>query len=191
MTPQQKKYAIIVGALVVAAGGYYYWRRKVSLEGDALLDYVKSLPSQVDLSKATEQGIKDVEDVKLRTDRVVVKDGGKILAGPVGNTKLKNLLASYAQRLHTAMAGAGTNTKEVFAVLDSIRTKNTLKWVDAMYKGVFKEGLFDAMKGEAALNNVQFGVFSDKTKYDLAIPGITESHWHPALASYFNSLPIY
>ena len=74
---------------------------------------------------------------------------------------------------------------------NTIQSKNTLAIVDKIYKGVYNEGLFEAMKDEAALNNALYTAFSDKTKYNIAIPFITEGKWHPVFAAYFQSLKDY
>jgi hypothetical protein len=47
------------------------------------------------------------------------------------------------------------------------------------------------MKGEFALNNVQYAALSDKTKYDIAIPFLSEGKWHPIFAQYFQNLKDY
>ena len=191
LTSRQKNIAIFVGIGAITIG-YLIWKRnKNEKEATAILEYINTLPSQVDLNQATEQGIKDVQDIKLRTDRIVVKEGGKIVVGSIKDPKIGGYIANYVQRLNTAIKGAGTDYKELFEVLSRIRTKNTLKWVDTIYKTMFKEGLFEAMKSETLLNNVNYAVFSDKTKYDIAIPFLSEGKWHPALATYFNSLPSY
>lgn len=191
MKPENKKIAIYLGIAALTIGFLIYRRKQNEKEAGALLDYISKMPSQVDLNKAAEQGIKDVQDVKLRTDRVVVKEGNKIVTGPVSDPKMKGYLANYVQRLHTAIDGPSTNTKEVFEVLSRIRTKNTLKWVDTIYKSMFKEDLFKAMAGESSLNNPIFAVFSDKTKYDLQIPFLSEGKWHPSIAGWLNNLPVY
>ena len=162
LTSRQKNIAIFVGIGAITIG-YLIWKRnKNEKEATAILEYINTLPSQVDLNQATEQGIKDVQDIKLRTDRIVVKEGGKIVVGSIKDPKIGGYIANYVQRLNTAIKGAGTDYKELFEVLSRIRTKNTLKWVDTIYKTMFKEGLFEAMKSETLLNNVNYNNYMIK-----------------------------
>jgi hypothetical protein len=187
MNAKQKKYSLLIGGVLVLTGVYLYWRRRVKKEGESLLAYVNSMPSQVNLTEAAEQGIKDIKAVPFDANKLKVDN----LSGSIKDTKIKNALANVATELYAAMKGPGTNVSSFAKNLNRIKNKNTLKFLNELYKALFKEDLFQAMKSETSLNNTTYALWSDKTKYNMMIPGISDSHWNPVLAQFFNNLKIY
>jgi hypothetical protein len=76
-------------------------------------------------------------------------------------------------------------------VFTQIRNKSTLSFVDKIFKAQYGKGLFDTMKEKTLLNNTAYQQYSDKTKGNFTIPGLSDSHWLPNLAGYLNRLPLY
>lgn len=187
LTPKQKHIAIFLGIGAVTIGYLIYARKKNQEEASAMLQYINSLPSQVDLSDATKQGMDAVRGTKIDFNKLSIGN----LKGSYTNPKIRSAVAKVVVDLYSSMKGAGIDIKPFYNALFSIKNKNTLAFVDKIYETMYKEGLFEAMKGESGLNNVYNSVFSDKTKYDLSIPFLSEGKWHPLLAKYFNDLPIY
>lgn len=188
LTPKQKKVALFVGISVVAIGYLLYRSKQNKEEGTLLLDYVNTLPSQVDLSKNTDTGMTDTRNVKVDWSKIKI---GNLSGDYKTNQQIRNEVAKVISELWASMKGVGTDVPRFMGALFKIKNKNTLSIVDQVYKLQNKEGLFEAMKGESALNNINYAVFSDKTKYDLTIPLLSEGKWSPALSVYFNSLPVY
>lgn len=187
LTPRQKKVAIGISLSVVAIGILLYYRNKNQKDATAILDYVAKMPSQVDISQATDAGMELVRGTKIDLNKMKIDN----LYGAYKNALIKKAIANTVVELYSAMKGGGTDVKAFMKALTRIKNKNTLAFIDKVYNAQFKEGLFEAMKGESALNSVTYAAFSDKTKYDLAIPFLSEGKWHPALASYFNAIPTY
>lgn len=187
MTPKQKQIAIFVGIGAVTIGYLIYARKKNQEEATAVLQYINSLPSQVDLSEATKQGMDAVRGTKIDFNKLAIGT----LKGSYTNPKMRNAVSKTVVDLYSAMKGSDTDTKAFYGALFNVKNKNTLAFIDKIYKAMFKEGLFEAMKGESKLNSVYYSVFSDKTKYDLAIPFLSDGKWSPVLSTYFNNLPIY
>jgi len=187
MTTKQRNIAIFVGIGAVTLGYLIYKRKKNNEESVALLDYISKMPSQTNLSSATQQGMDAVRGTKIDLNKLRIDN----LYGSYSNPKIRNAIANSVTELYASMKGGGTDVNSFAKNLGRIKNKNTLAFVDRIYKVQYKEGLFEAMKGESVLNNVQYKVFSDATKYDFAIPFFSESHWHPSLANYFNNLPTY
>lgn len=188
LSPKQKKVALYLGITAIAVGYLIYRRNKNQKEATALIEYINTLPSQVDLSLATKQGMDAVRGTKIDLNKLKIDN----LSGSYAtNPKVKDAIAKAVVDLYASMKGVGTDHKKFFNVLARIKNKNTLAFVDKLYKLMFKEGLFEAMKDETALNNVAYAVFSDKTRNDIAIPFLSEGKWHPIFATYFNNLPVY
>lgn len=182
------KTAIYIGIALATVGFLFYRQKKNKEEATILLDFIAKMPSQVDLSKATDTAIVDVRKTKYNPNKIKIDN---LYGAYKTNPAIKKAIANTVTELYASMKGVGTDEKPFFKALNRIKNKNTLMFVDLVYKAMFKQGLFEAMKEEVSLNNVQYGVFSDKTKYDLAIPLLSEGKWHPALASIFNRLPVY
>lgn len=187
LTQRQKKIAIGVGISVIAITFLLYNRNKNKKDADAILDYISKMPSQVDLSSATDSGMALVRGTKIDLSKMKIDN----MSGAYKNRAIRNAIAKIVTDLYSSMKGANTDVKAFANTLARIKNKNTLAFVDMVYKSSFKEGLFEAMKGEFALNNVYYVMFSDKTKYNLAIPFLTDAKWAPQLSAYFNNLPMY
>jgi hypothetical protein len=187
MTSRGKKIALFVGIGVIATGYFLYARKKNKDEANVILDYISKLPSQVDLSAATEQGIQSIQNIKFDPKRISIS--GK--KGAIDNATIRSEVTKVVKQLHDAIDGLGTSLTPFFDALKRIGNKNTFYAVDYIYKSVYKEGLFEAMKGEFALNNVNYALLSDKTKYNIAIPFLSEGKWHPVFAQYFGALKDY
>ena len=183
-----KNQNIIYGALAVGAIGYLlYVNKKNKEEGSVLLQYINNMPSQTNLTQATEQGIASVQNTKVDTKKIRINK----MIGDYKNPKIRNEIAKTVTELWASMKGIGTDNKAFWNALSKIQSKNTLAFVNQIYKSQYKETLFEAMKNESALNNKGYAVYSDATKYDIMIPLLSGSHWNPLLATYFNNLPVY
>lgn len=183
----KNKRNIVLLSLLAGTITFILIRRKVnSVQARALLDYVNAMPSQVDLSSNVDQGIQSTLSTKPDWNKLKIDN----LVGPGNNTAIRDAMVKLVTNLNVAMAGLGTNDKAFYKELFRIKNKSTLASVNTLYKAVYRESLFDAMKAESKLNNMYFAVFSDKTKNSLYIPGISESKWSPILSVYFSNLPI-
>lgn len=187
LTPKQKKVALFIGIGVIAIGYLLYRSKKNKTEGTALLDYVRTIPSQVDLSKNTDTGMTDVRNTKVDWSKIKIGT----LSGDYKNPAISNEVAKVISELWASMKGASTDVERFYKALFKIKNKNTLAIVDQVYKLQNKEGLFEAMKGEWALNNVNYAIYSDKTKNSLMIPLLSDSKWSPVLSVYFSGLQTY
>lgn len=190
----------ITGLLLIGGGvvGFLYWQsKKNEEEAKTLLDYINMTPSQVDKNVAAESAIKTTENTKLDPNKIHVADAsGKDLFGKLSDPKIKDALGNIMFELKESMSNvnkpiSGTDVKRFFKAFTRIRNKNTMGLVNNAYKGFAGEKLFDAMKGESQLNSTAFKVFSDKTKYDLMIPGLSDSHWSPAVSEWMNKISLY
>jgi hypothetical protein len=192
MTTKQRNIAIFAGIGAITIGYFIYIRKKNNEEATALLEYIATIPSQVNLSEATQQGMDAVRGTKIDLNKMAIIDSkGKLLKGSYKTPAIRDAIAKTVSELKASMQGAGTDAKSFALFLSRVRNKNTLALIDQVYKAMFKEGLFEAMKDEASLNNVHFARYSDKTKNDIAIPFFSDAHWHPNLSAYFNTLPMY
>jgi len=187
INPKHKKTAIYLGITALAVGYLMYVRKRNKEEAAAILEYINVMPIQNDASASTKQGMDAVRGTKIDMNKLSIGN----LKGAYSNPAIKNAIAKVVVNLYSTMKGGGTDVKVFAQALSSIKNKNTLAFVDKVYASMYKQGLFEAMKGEAVLNNIQYGQFSDKTKNDLAIPFYSEGYWNPSLAKYFNNLPIY
>ena len=192
MKAETKKTLIFGGVALGVAGFIIYTRNKNQKESEAILEYISQIPSQVDKSAATSQGIYTVLKTNFDQNRLhVIDSSGKDLYGKYSNSAMKNAISNIVVDLHKSISGAGTDTKLFFKTFQRIRNKNTMGFIDKIYKGMYGESLFEAMKGETALNSTAFGVFSDKTKNDLAIPLLSEGYWHPNIGEWINRISLY
>jgi len=185
LTPKQKNIAIFVGIGAIAIG-YLIWKRKKNeAEANALLEAIGTSLSQVDTNEASVQAIQQIQAMNIDPKNLKVDN----LVGY--SPKMRDAIANISTELYLSMKGAGTNLGNFAKQLNRIKNKNTLAFIDKIYKEAHKEGLFEAMKGELALANSAYAMFSDKTKYNIVIPFFSEVKWHPKLANYFNNLPTY
>lgn len=173
--------------------GFLYWQSKKNAEeAKLILDYINQTPSQVDKNAAAEQGIKTTEATKLdKTKMHVIGANGKDLFGNYTNPAIKDAMTKIMVDLRNSMSGPSTNTELFYKAFFRIRNKNTLAEINRLYKILYGETLFEAMKGESALNSTTYGVFSDKTKYDITIPGLSDGYWHPKIAEYLSRISLY
>lgn len=187
LTHKQKKIAIGVGISVIAISFLLYARSKNKKEASSILDYISKMPSQVDLSSATDSGMALVRGTKIDLSKMKIDN----LSGAYKNKDIRNAIAKIVTELYASMKNVGTDVKSFTNTLSRIKNKSTLAFIDRVYKASFKEGLFEAMKDEWKLNNPGYAQYSDKTKYDIPIPFLSESKWIPTLSNYFNNLPTY
>lgn len=189
LTHKQKKIAIGVGISVIAIGFLLYSRSKNKKEASAILDYISKMPSQVDLSSATDSGMNLVRDTKIDLSKIKIDN----LSGAYKNKDIRNAISKVVVELYASMKGVGTNRTQLLNSLNRVKNKNTLAFIDRVYKAMYKEGLFEAMASESLLNNKAFNLFSDKTKYEVFYKPtfMLDSKWAPEFAPYFNNLPIY
>jgi hypothetical protein len=181
---------VLLGSGVLAF--LYYQSKKNQEEANTLLDYINMSVSQVDKNAAAEQGIKTAENTKLDPKKIHVADeSGKDLFGDLQNPAIKTAMGNIMFELQQSMSGAGTDQKRFYKAFTRIRNKNTMGLINNAFKGLTGEKLFDYMKGESALNSTAYKVFSDKTKYDLMIPGLTDSHWAPAVSEWLSKISLY
>jgi hypothetical protein len=186
MTNKQRNIAIFVSIGLVTVGYFIYRRKRNNEEANAIIEFINSSASQVDINEAANQGIETVRGTKFDSNKLYVDN----LKGKYEG-KIRDAVANIVINLNKSMSGLGTDDKLFFQTLVRIKNKNTLSFVDKVYKAMYKEGLFEAMKDETKLNNAAFALYSDKNKYDLIIPLLSESKWHPLLATYFSKLPLY
>ena len=185
LTSRQKNIAIFVGIGAITIG-YLIWKRKKNeAEANALLEAIGVSLSQVDKNEASAQAIQQIQAMNVDPKKLKVDN----LVGH--SPKMRDAIANITTELWASMKGGGTSLNKFSEQFKRIKNKNTLSYIDKIYKAQHKEGLFEAMKGEFALANSGYAMFSDKTKYDLIIPFFSEVKWHPNLANYFNSLPLY
>ena len=183
----KNKRNIVLLSLLAGTVAFVLIRRKInSNQAKALLDYVNAMPSQVDLSQNVDTGMSSTVSTKPDWNKLKIDN----LVGPVTNSAIKDAMAKIATNLNVAMGGLGTDDKAFYKELFRIKNKATLSAVNTVYKAQHGESLFDAMKGEAKLNNIYFAAFSDKTKNSLYIPGFSDAKWSPILSVYFTKLPI-
>jgi len=184
---EKKTKNIVLLSLLAGTVAFVLVRRKInSNQAKALLDFVNAMPSQVDLSSNVDKGISDTMNIKPDWTKLKIDN----LLGPANNSAIRDAMAKIVTNLNVAMAGLGTDDKKFYKEIFRIKNKTTLSAVNTLYKAQHGETLFDAMKGETALNNVYFAQFSDKTKNSLFIPGYSDAKWSPLLNVFFTKLPI-
>lgn len=189
----KKKKALIFGGIALGIGAYIiYVRKRNEKEAAALLSYISQMSSQVDKSAAAEQAIKTVEATKFDPDRLHVVDAsGRKLYGKYSDPRIKNAVSEIALNLNKAMSGLGTDTTSFYKNFSRIRNKNTMGFINTIYKSLYGKTLFERMKEEDKLHNTSFGVFSDKTKYDMNIPLLSDGYWNPNISKYLTSISLY
>lgn len=187
LTPKQRNVAIFVGIGVITIA-YLVWKRKNNeKEAGAILEYINNMPSQVDASDGAQQGMDIVRGTKIDFNKMKVDN----LSGSYKNPAIRNAIANIVTELYASIKGGGTDIKNFTKQFDRVKNKNTMAFIDKVYKAQFKEGLFEAMKGEVALSSPYYAMFNDKTKYDMIIPFFSETKWNPKLSAYFENLPTY
>lgn len=187
MTPQKKK--IVIGGLIIAGASiaYLIYRSKQNQkEGDALLAYINKAYSQVDHSAAADQAIKETLNIKIDPNKLKVDN----LSGKY-SPAIRNAISNVMTNLWAAMKGGGTNVEALMKQLSRIKSKNTLAFVDQMFKAQFGTGIFEWMKDEYALNNTVYGLYSDKTSSVMNLIPFSKAYWHPQISAYLQKLPEY
>jgi hypothetical protein len=104
---------------------------------------------------------------------IVLKKGDK--------SNIQQFLAKakeIAKNLHDAMSGGGTNENLFYSNLLQIKNRKTLSWMDAYYRIIYKNSLFQDIRGEMKLytGNAQsyvpnFLIPAEITKYAPKLSG--------------------
>jgi hypothetical protein len=189
MTSKNKKIVLGTSLVVAACGiGFLIYKRQVNKRNSGLmLEYISSLPNQIDTTRATEQGMTDVQNIKYDKNKLAISG----MKGSFDNKNIKDAIIKTTKDLHSAIDGVGTKEADFYRALFNIKNKNTLMFINRLYSSYFKEGLFEAMKGEIALNSVIWAWKTPKDSWYNSIPFFNDGRWNPKLAEYFNSLPNY
>lgn len=184
---------VITGAVLLAgtAGFLVYRSKKNEEEGQALLEFLKSARAldQTNATKAANEQISAVQALKLDPNRVRI---GK-LSGKLTDKPIKDLMAKTNVEIYSAMKGLGTDNSAFLRALGQVKSKNTLAFIDKVFKVQYGEGLFEMMKGETKLNNKEYCAASEKTNSMLrqVFPMFGTACWVPWLGAWMNKLPDY
>lgn len=174
---------IVFGSIIVYA---VYRNKKGNDISKALEEYINQSYTQTDITKGAEEAIADVGKIKVDLNKIHIGN----FYGKYSNPAIRNEIAKTATELWAAIKGAGTDMKPFWNNFSKIKNKNTMAFIDSVYKSLHGKGLFDDMRGEIMLNNSQYGRFSDKNPLFSNIPFIN-SYWHPTIATYLTKLPNY
>lgn len=175
--------AVVFGSIILYA---VYRNKRGNDISSALEDYINKSYTETDISKGGDEAISDIGKIKIDFNKMHIGN----LYGKYSNPAIRNELAKTVTELWASMKGAGTDLKPFYQNFSKIKNKNTMAFIDTVYKAMHGEGLFQAMKGEISLNNSQYGQFSDKNPLLSNIPFIN-SYWHPTIAKYLTKLPNY
>lgn len=190
---------IITGVVVVGAatGFLIYQSRKNEAEGKELLDYLKtSVLDQTNATKAAADQIKNIDAIQSGTGPVKM-DPAKIkignLSGNAKDPKIRDLLAKTNQELASSMKRIGTDQTAFFNALKNIKSKNTLAYIDKVFKVQYGEGLMKMMSGEQVFFNPSWCKYSEKTNTAMValFPAFSNGCWTPWLAEWIFKLPEY
>lgn len=187
MTPKTKKILLFVGIAGIATAYLIYRSKKNEQEGLALLESIGKQYSEVDKNSAGNQAIQNIQSTAFDKNKIRIGS----LYGPLSNKAISDAVAKATTGLYYAMKGIGTDVKPFATALNQIKNKNTMFLINQTFKAMYGQDLFKMMQGETALNNVQYRVFSDKTKSSFAIPFYSDAHWHPIISAYLEKLPTY
>lgn len=185
---QKIKIAFGITLIAIASGTLYYLKVKKTSESQALLDYIASLP-KMNTSQSvtnyidtnTEKAVSEIESIAgqkfdmngMALGNIVLKKGDK--------SNIQQFLAKakeIAKNLHDAMSGGGTNENLFYSNLLQIKNRKTLSWMDAFYRIIYKNSLFQDVRGEMKLytGNAQsyvpnFLIPAEITKYAPKLSG--------------------
>lgn len=187
MTPKQKHIALFSFVAVATVGGLIIYSKYKEKQGNSLLDFLNGSISQVDLNQASNQSIANIQAMKPDPNKIAIGT----LKGKVSDPAINKALVQTATEMQIAMRTPMTSVTPFLKWFTQIKNKSTLAFVDQMFKAQYGKGLFETMKEKTLLNNTAYQQFSDKTKGNLTLPFLSDSHWVPALADYLNKLPIY
>lgn len=183
-----QKILLWLGVGGVTIGFLIYRSKQNEKEGQIILDYINKSMTQNDLSKAVDEGIKSVQGTALDPSKIKLTTA----SGNITDPKVSDAMAKLNVQIYSAIKGISTDTKSLFNALLQIKNKNTLAFMDKVFKAQYGQGLFEMMKQEYLLYNTTYGKFSDKTNNALdTIPFLNDGYWNPAIAKWINSLPNY
>jgi len=185
----KKSNIAIISALVVVGGISYLVYRKYrgGKEVSALTDYIDGTYTQTNLSTGGDEAITNIGNIKIDPNKIRIGS----LFGNSKTTAIRDAIAKTVTDLRTSMQGGSTDTKLFYSAFYRIKNKNTMAFVDAVYKVLFKEGLFEAMKDEYALYNSGNAFFNDDNTILKSIPFLSKGNWNPFIAKYLQALPDY
>ncbi|MES2287559.1 MAG: hypothetical protein V4547_17830 [Bacteroidota bacterium] len=187
MSPKQKNIAIFSFIAVAAIGGLIFYSKRKEKQGDSLLDFLNGSISQVDLNQASNQNIQNIQAMQPDPNKIAIGSLKGKVADPAVNKALVRLVTELQISMRTPMSSVTPTLK----LLSQVKNKSTLSFIDKMFKAQYGKGLFDTMKEKTLFNNTAYQQYSDKTKGNFTIPGLSDSHWLPALADWLNKLPLY
>lgn len=182
MKKSTKTILIVVSSVgfVSALGTWIYIRKRNEAEVEALTNFINGSLTQNNLSTMSNEVVKTVEDLPLTKGTLLIDNV------PDSNKEaFRNVLANVVVNLYASMAGGGTDTTSFYTNLKRIKNKATMKFVNTLYKTMYKESLFDAIQDEQAL------YIGTKTKFILDPFGISAKqlpNYSPAIVQYLASL---
>ncbi len=197
MAKTNKTTPVVIGiVLIAAAGGYLVYRSKRNAaEGEALLAFINASVDETNATKAANDQIKAMSAVKVDPNRIKIGT----LSGKSSDQRIRDLLAKTNVGIASAMQGAGTDTIGMLNALKNIKSKNTLAFIDKVFKAQYKEGIFEMMQGEKAFFSQAFCKYSEKTNTTgnqmigqmFPIVAATTGCWAPWIAEWIYRLPEY
>lgn len=190
-----KKAILIISGTVLVGGVSYliYKKWKGDREVTALSDYIANKTyDQLNTSAGADQAIDNITNTKIDTNKIHI---GGLFGVDSPNSPIRAAVLKTVQDLNKAIKGGGTSVTAFLNAFYTIKNQNTMALVDAIYKGIYKEGLFDAMKKEVILNNPLNKMFDEnqglaRTLLLPSIPSIKGS-WIPQISQYLQNLPEY
>jgi hypothetical protein len=166
MTNKNKK--IIIGTSMVVLTTiivYLIYKRNLNKKNSELMsNYIDELPKINTQSAINETLNKDTDAAQNQTTGayqdiakkynppVVILDGRRLnLANPTESKIARDLMANILSNLGASMSGLKTNTKEFDRNFKRIGSYSAFTYLNSIYKIIYKEDLWSAIKGESKL----------------------------------------
>ncbi len=189
----KKAILIISGFTLVGGISYLIYRKwRGDREVTALSDFIANKTyDQLNTSAGADQAIESVKNIKIDTNKIHI---GGLFGVDSPNSPIRAAVLKTAEDLNKSMKGAGTNVSDFLKAFYTIKNQNTMALVDAIYNGLYKEGLFQAMSKEVLLNNPINSMFDANKgiiKTILAPIPFLKGYWLPQISNYLQNLPEY
>ncbi len=139
----------IGGSILVLLGawtGWFYVKKRNEAEVKALTDYINGSITQNNVSTGSNEIVAAINTLPLTKGNLLIDN-----IPDSNKAAFQNALANVVVNLYSSMSGAGTDVNLFFTNFYRIKNKATMKFVDALYKSIYGETLFEAIQGESKL----------------------------------------
>lgn len=134
---------------ILGLGGLAFWlyiKKRNEKEVAELTKFINESYTQNDLSKLSEEVVNKIQTLPLTKGNLMIDN-----IPDSDKDKFRSALANLVVNLNLSIKGPSTNVNLFFTNFYRIKNKATMRMVDALYKSLYGETLFDAIQGESLL----------------------------------------